>query len=269
LNNTVKSIAIGSFDGLHIAHKALIDQVEALVIIERNVGYLTPGYKRSLYTSKECYFYHFDKIKSLSSDEFIDKLKIDFPKLEKIVVGYDFKFGKEKMGNANSLKDFFSGSVVIVDEVRKDNVSVHSKTITQFLKESNIKMGNDLLGRKYCIDGSPVKGQGLGKEKFVPTININVSQYLLPKDGVYATRTKIEDIWYESVTFLGHRETTDGSFAVETHLLYEDLDEVQSDNIWIEFECFLRDNSKFSSFEELKKQIDIDILNAKKILPIS
>jgi len=104
INNTIKSIAIGSFDGLHIAHKTLIDEVEAIVIIERNGGYLTPGYKRSVHTDKICCFYHFDKVKSLSPEAFVDKLKEDFPSLEKIVVGYDFHFGKGKSGNAKMLQ---------------------------------------------------------------------------------------------------------------------------------------------------------------------
>jgi riboflavin kinase/FMN adenylyltransferase len=263
--NNIKSIAIGSFDGLHIAHMKLVDQVEALVIIERNGGYLTPGFKRSLYTSKECYFYHFDKIRALTAKQFVEKLKMDFPNLEHIVVGYDFAFGKEKMGNANSLKELFSGNVSIVNEVTYENISVHSRIIKQFIKDGNIQMVNNLFGRKYQIDGKVIKGQGLGKKEFVPTINLKGTEYALPHDGVYATRTKIENKWYKSVTFLGYRETTDGSFAVETHLLYDNV-EVQSGTVWIEFDSFIRKNEKFSSFEELKEQIVIDINKAKIIL---
>ncbi|HHS92911.1 MAG TPA: bifunctional riboflavin kinase/FAD synthetase, partial [Campylobacterales bacterium] len=72
--NSIKSIAIGSFDGIHRGHEALISQVEALVIIERNGGYLTPGYKRSLVVDKICFFYHFEQIKCLSAKEFVEKL---------------------------------------------------------------------------------------------------------------------------------------------------------------------------------------------------
>ena len=77
--NSITSIAIGSFDGIHLAHQQLIDKVDALVIIERNGGYLTPGYKRSLYTDKECYFYHFEKVRDLSPEAFVAKLNTDFP----------------------------------------------------------------------------------------------------------------------------------------------------------------------------------------------
>jgi len=74
LSNEIKRIAIGSFDGMHVAHQRLAEKVDALVIIERNGGYLTPGYKRSRYTSKVCCFYHFDVIKSLTPEAFVHKL---------------------------------------------------------------------------------------------------------------------------------------------------------------------------------------------------
>ena len=172
--NKIKSIAIGSFDGLHMAHKVLINQVEALIIIERNGGYLTPGYTRTFYTSKYCCFYHFDKIKTSTKEEFVATLKEDFPQLEKIVVGYDFAFGREKSGNANTLKALFDGEVVIVDEVMYQNISVHSRTIKSFLIEGNILMANALLGRQYALSGSVIRGQGLGEKSLVPTINLNV-----------------------------------------------------------------------------------------------
>ncbi len=265
LKNTIKSIAIGSFDGIHIAHQRLIEQAEAIVIIERNGGYLTPGYKRSLYTSKICCFYHFDKIRSLTPQAFVAKLKEDFPKLEKIVVGYDFAFGKEKAGDAEHLNELFDGEVCIVKEVSCEGVSVHSRTIKNYLEEGNIKMANCLLGRAYRIDGEVVKGQGLGKKELVATLNLYVEDYQLPMEGVYATRSNINGRWLPSVSFLGHRVTTDGSFAVETHILDENVGEVQG-QVWLEFVAYLRENKKFDGLDELKQQISEDIDQARRIL---
>jgi len=262
LNNTIKSIAIGSFDGIHIAHQILIYQADAIVIIERNSGYLTPGYKRSLHTDKICCFYHFDKVKSLTPEAFVHKLKKDFPHLEKIVVGYDFAFGKEKAGNADHLDELFDGEVYIVKEVCVEGIPVHSRTIKNYLKEGNIAWANKLLGREYAINGEVIKGQGLGKKELVPTLNLYVDHYQLPLEGVYATRTKIEDKWLNSISFLGHRVTTDGSFAIETHIIDEDVWNVQG-NIGVKFIAFLRPNQKFSDLEGLKKQIQKDILQAK------
>jgi len=262
LNNNIKSIAIGSFDGIHLAHQELIEKVDALVIIERNSGYLTPGYKRSLYTEKACHFYHFDKIKALTPEAFVDTLMLDFPKLERVVVGYDFHFGKEKAGNAKVLEDLFHKEVEIVNEVKIEEISIHSRTIKQYLQHGDIAMANMLLGRHYVIDGEPVPGQGLGKKELFPTINLNVEAYQLPMEGVYATRTMIDHNWYDSVSFLGHRVTTDGSFAVETHILESSISDVRN-NIWIEFISFIRENRKFNDLKQLRSQIENDIEQAK------
>lgn len=265
LTNSIKSIAIGSFDGIHQGHKALIRQVEAIVIIERNGGYLTPGHKRSFCVEQPCFFYHFDKIKSLRAKNFVKRLKEDFPQLETIVVGYDFGFGYKKEGDSTLLQELFDGEVVVVQEVKSADISVHSQTIKQYIAEGNIKLVNQLLGRPFVIYGQIVSGQGLGKNELVPTLNLKVHDYELPKEGVYATRTKIGDEWFDSVTFLGHRVTTDGSFAVETHVIDKDIG-VVTGSVWVAFVDFIRENQKFNGLEALKKQIRDDIEKAKQIL---
>jgi riboflavin kinase/FMN adenylyltransferase len=265
INNDIKAIAIGSFDGLHIAHKTLIDKVDALVIIERNGGYLTPGYKRSFHTDKVCCFYHFDKVKSLNPEAFVNKLKEDFPSLEKIVVGYDFHFGKGKAGNAEMLQALCDREVLVVDEVSIEGIPVHSRTIKAYLREGKVEMANKLLGRRYTIDGDVIAGQGLGKKELVPTLNLHVDHYQLPLEGVYATRTKIGNEWFASVSFLGHRVTTDGSYAVETHIIDKNIGEV-SGTVAIEFVAFIRENQKFDGLDGLKKQIQDDIDRVRKIL---
>ncbi len=261
--NTIKAIAIGSFDGLHIAHQRLINEVDAIVIIERNGGYLTPGYKRSFYTDKVCCFYHFDKVKSLSPEAFVAQLKSDFPSLKKIVVGYDFHFGKGKAGNAEMLQALCDREVLVIDEVSIEGIPVHSRTIKAYLREGKVEMANKLLGRRYTIDGEVIAGQGLGKKELVPTLNLHVDHYQLPLEGVYATRTKIGNEWFVSVSFLGHRVTTDGSYAVETHVIGKDIGEV-SGRVVIEFIAFIRENQKFDGLDVLKKQIQDDIGIAKK-----
>ncbi len=265
LKSEIKSIAIGSFDGIHLGHQTLIDKADALVIIERNSGYLTPGYKRSLFTSKVCCFYHFDKIKSLTPEAFVHKLEVDFPELQTIIVGYDFHFGKNKAGNAQMLTTLCDKEIVIIDQVSHDGIPVHSRTIKEYLREGKIALANTLLGRIYYIQGEVIQGQGLGKKELVPTINLNVKEYQLPLEGVYATRTLIDDQWLNSISFLGHRVTTDDSYAVETHILDKEIGEV-SGEIALEFVDFIRINQKFDSLDALKKQIYDDIGMAKEIL---
>ncbi len=258
LTNSIKSIAIGSFDGIHLAHQRLISQVEAVVIIEKNSATLTHGYKRVEYIKKPTFFYHFYTIKSLLAREFIKKLNRDFPKLNKIVVGYDFTFGFKKEGDTTLLKKIFKGEVVVVDEVKYNNISIHSCTIREFILSGNISMANRLLNHNYKIFGRVIKGQGLGKRKLFPTINIKVQNYTLPKEGVYISKTLIDNIWFNSITFLGHRVSTDGTYAIETHIIDRDI-EFTKEEIEIEFIDFIRDNRKFNSLKELKEQIRRDI----------
>ena len=261
----IKSIAIGTFDGLHIAHHALIAEADALVIIERNGGLLTAGYRRCFYTSKPCFFYHFDKIRALSPEDFVQKLKDDFSDLERIVVGYDFHFGKNKAGNAELLERLCDKEVMVIDEVCHEGVSVHSRTIRELLGNGELKRAGELLGRDYLVAGDVISGQGLGAKSLVATLNLDVKYYQLPLAGVYATHTKIAGQWKDSISFLGHRVTTDGAFAVETHILGQDLGKVKG-KVEIKFVDFIRQNHKFEGLNALKLQIKKDILEAQKIL---
>ncbi|MEJ2498223.1 MAG: riboflavin kinase [Sulfurovaceae bacterium] len=190
----IRSIALGAFDGIHLAHQELIRRVDGVVIIERGNGRLTPGFVREQYIAKPKFFYHFDK---------------------------------------------------------------------ETLEAGNIKVANRLLGRAYKICGTVIAGQGVGKKQLVPTINLKVQDYILPKEGVYVTQTVIDGICYESVSFIGHRESTDGSFAVETHILDKDIQAV-FEKVEIVFLDFIRENRKFDDLDRLKKQIDLDIKTARQ-----
>ena len=268
LKNSIKSIAIGSFDGIHIGHQALIEQVEAVVIIERNRGTLTSGFRRTNHLKQSCFFYFFEHIKCLSAEAFIARLKKDFPQLEKIVVGYDFAFGYKKEGNSQLLKDLFEGEVVVVDEVKNRAISIHSRTIKDYLSEGNLFLVKALLGRNFTVYGKVIKGQGLGRRELVPTLNLKIYDFHLPKSGVYASRTKIGKIWLDSVTFLGHRVTTDGLFAIESYILDRDIG-LLSGFVEIEFIWFIRENKKFKTLEALKKQIQEDIKEVKASLKLN
>ena len=253
----VKSVAIGTFDGVHIAHQELIKRADGVVIIERFASTITPGYNKALFTKKETFFYLFDKIKNDTPQDFVNRLKEDFPNLEKIVVGYDFKFGKDKTGSIDTLKTLFS-NIEVVKEFKVDGISIHSKLIRQFIVDSKIDKVNNLLGRYYSIKGYQIRGQGLGAKELVPTINLNVTQYTMPR-GVFAIRAKIEDKVYKAICFIGNRVTTDNSFSVEFYILEDYKLDFTYLPIEIEFLKFIRENRKFNTLKELKEQIYLDI----------
>ena len=263
--NTITSIAIGGFDGMHSAHQELfknLDEHGAIVSIESGYANLTPKSFRQEYSIYPIYYYVLENIKHLEGDEFIKLIKEEFPNLKKIVVGFDFCFGKNRKYCIEKLKDLFNGEVLVIDEIKIDEIPVHSRIIRQYLKDGNIKMANKLLGKEYKLYGQQIKGQGLGTKSFVPTINLKVDEFLLPQEGVYITKTILDNKEYKSITFLGHRVTTDGSYAVETHILDENI---TNDNYTTQVKFYekIRDNKKFDSFEDLKKQIFDDIELAK------
>lgn len=162
------------------------------------------------------------------------------------------------------MKNIFDGVVVVIPEIKLNNFPVHSRYIREFLLNGDIEKANSFLGKEYKIFGKHIVGQGLGKKEFVATINLNVNEFLLPQSGVYITKTIVNDIEYNSVSFLGHRGSTDGKFAVETHILNQENIEIKDENVQIKFIRRIRENRKFDNFLELKNQILKDIDIAKK-----
>lgn len=269
LKDNIDTIAIGSFDGIHLGHMALINKLGdngALFVIDKDHANLTPGIKRSEYSKYPCMFYHFLKIKDLTGVEFIELLKKEFVNLKKIIVGYDFEFGKKRSCNAQDLKRMSALDIEVVEEHTQDGASIHSSLIRAFLSNGDVDKANRFLGREYSIIGDVISGQGLGKEELYPTMNLRVRDYLLPLDGVYATRTKVGEKIYDSVSFVGNRVSTDGLFSIETHILDKDIESTQ--NVEIFFVEYLRDNKKFETLSELKEQISQDIKLAKERLGV-
>jgi riboflavin kinase/FMN adenylyltransferase len=269
-NDNIKEIAIGRFDGMHLAHQKLFSKLSskcgAILVIDAGYSNLTPHKYKQEYTKYPIMLMDLASIRHLDDIGFIQALKDRFCTLEKIVVGYDFRFGKDRKFDIYDLNKNFDGIVDIVDEVKVDSIAVHSKIIREYIQDGNINMANKLLGREYKVYGDQVKGQGLGKEKFIPTMNLVTGDFLLPSEGVYATKTIFDRKIYDSITFVGHRVSTDGSFAVETHIIDKDISKHSTKDIAVKFISKIRDNKKFDSFEELKVQIELDLKHAKDIL---
>ena len=247
---------------MHLAHKELFNRLDnngGIIVIQTTHANITPFMSRERHTNYPIYFYPLENIKHLSGKQFVKLLEEEFPNMKKIVVGYDFHFGNQAAYNSKNLIEFFDADVEVVDEFKVNDISVHSRVIRSLLREGNIELANKLLGYNYQLTGLTIKGQGIGKKQFVPTININVKYFLIPQEGIYVTNTKLNDVVYHSVTFIGHRVTTDGQFAVETHILDNNFNQEVPKNVDIEFITKIRDNCKFEKFEDLKKQINLDI----------
>lgn len=264
--NTITSIAIGGFDGMHKAHQELfkrLDKNGAIVVIQTGYANLTPKSYRQEYSHFPIYYYILDNIKHLEGEEFIKLLKEEFINLKKIVIGFDFRFGKNRKYDSEDLKEFFKGKIEVIPEIKINNVAVHSRYIRDFIQKGEIQSANRFLGKEYKIYGKQIKGQGLGEKSFVPTINVSVEKFLLPKNGVYITKTILDNKEYDSISFIGHRKTTDNKFSIETYILYKDII-YKEYLVQIKFLLRLRDNFKFDTYEKLKEQILKDIERAKE-----
>ena len=263
------AIAIGGFDGMHTGHQQLFSQLGengTIVVIETGYANLTPKRERENFSEYPILYVELDSIRHLDGEGFMEFLKGNFPKLSKIVVGYDFHFGKDRKYSFNDLNTLFDGDVVVVQEVTHHGDSIHSHKIRAKLQIGDIKGANNFLGHNYTIRGEKVQGQGIGAKELVATINIEATGFLTPKEGVYATLTRIDDEehYHPSVSFVGHRVTTDGSFAIESHIL--DGKVLCERKAAISFVSFIRNNEKFDSLDELKKAIKTDIAKASKEL---
>lgn len=264
-NKNITNIAIGKFESMHLAHLRVLSHLDkngAILLIKKPTeSFLLSINERQKFSKYPIYIIEFKKIKYLSGKKFIKLLQKTFPNLKTIIVGQDFRFGK---GRKSGIKDIaqFGLNVISVPEIFLDGIAVHSSTIRDYLMNGQIELANKLLGRNYSIKGKVVKGLGLGAKELVPTINIKPKQYILPQNGVYAGFARVGKKIYRSIIFLGNRLSIDSSFSVECHILGSFSAQVEP-KVEIFFVKKMRDNQKFSSLLELKKQIKLDIKAAK------
>lgn len=264
----IETIAIGTFDGMHIAHQKLISLCDGIVVVSKGCASLTRGWKRSLYTNKPIFVYQLKDIKHLNAQDFIDRLYIDFPNLKKIVVGYDFIFGKDRSADAKTLQKYFKGTVEVIDEIKLDGISVHSRVVRESVSRGDIELASKMLGRLYRVDGEQIRGQGLGSKELVPTINLSINGYMLPR-GIFLVNVEIKRVKYKAIAFVGHRVTVDGEFSFEVHILGKKLNHSVDGKIWVEFIKFIRDVKKFDTIAKLKEQIKMDLKEANNIISSS
>src|SRR5580765_68708 len=183
--------------------------------------------------------------------------------------GDNFHFGHKAQGNAASLKELgrqFGFDVRTYPVMMVRGIQVSSSQVRALLTAGKIGMARRLLGRAFSITGAPGRGRGYGHKYTVPTINLSRYDDLVPGDGVYFTRTRVDSETFNSVTNVGLRPTFgDESFAIETHLLdFHPLDVTAQTEVEISFLKWRRPEIKFPSVEALKGQIGKDVRRAQR-----
>ena len=272
-------ITIGTFDGIHIAHRKLINETlctsskwglkpvvltfsrhkykksEKLTTLEEKLELLQNLKVPTVILMDERVF-------SIRAEDFLREHLSSRFGLRWLFLGYNHRFGLNREGDAvfaTRYMDELEFSLTVLSPIKIDGITVSSSRIRQLLKEGNLKMANRLLGYRYFITGKVIPGAGMGRKIGFPTANLEVpEEKLIPAEGVYATRVHINGRVFPGAMHIGKRETLNLPPSLEVHILNFTGD-ITGEKIRVELIEFLRKPMKFPSIDELRRQIEKDI----------
>jgi riboflavin kinase/FMN adenylyltransferase len=285
-------IAIGNFDGIHLGHQKVINDARrkakknrlpfGLMTFEPvPVMFFNKKIKNHRINSLEQKKDQLKKLKldflivikfnknfsSLSPEEFIKKIIHKKTSCRFLYVSKNFRFGFKRKGNIETLKKYenqYNFKNVIVKPFKAKKKIISSTFIRQKIRKGHIEEVNKLLNRNWCIKGKVIKGQKRGRKIGFPTCNLRLNSYVIPRLGVYAVKVKTNNVGNNGIANIGYRPTFNGqSLLLETNIFGINKN-LYNKVITVSFKKFLRAEKKFKSFEYLKKQIKIDIKQAKK-----
>jgi len=284
-------VTLGTFDGVHIGHNAILEKIckaaqqenlESVIltffphprlIVSNNydIKLLNTIEEKSVLLEKkgiQNFIVHpFDKTFSeLSPREFVTQVLVQKLNIQKIIIGHDHKFGKDRAADFNDLINFgkeFGFEVEEISAQQINDVSVSSTKIRNSLLEGNVSLANEYLGYPYLLTGNVVKGNQLGRTIGFPTANIEIPEdyKLIPKNGVYIVTATVNNQTVLGMMNIGVKPTLgENKLSIEVHLLNFDKD-IYQQKIQVHILQRLREEQKFASFEALKSQIEIDKQN--------
>ncbi len=276
-------IALGSFDGLHLGHISLINKTVQLskqnnaksmicTFINHPLSVINKEISPKLIMENDTKIkllentgidivnlVTFDKVfMKIKPEEFIKNM-VNFYNAKGIVVGFNYRFGFKNLGDVEMLEKYseeLGYKLYICDAVSNNNEIVSSSSIRHLITEGNIIRANELLGRPYSITGEVIKGKELGRTIGFPTVNLDYNkQYVIPKGGVYYTMAEYGNNIYKAITNIGYNPTVHGGkLSVETYILNFNK-QIYGEKVKIYFIKRMRDEVKFNTLEELRKQL--------------
>jgi riboflavin kinase/FMN adenylyltransferase len=281
-------LTLGTFDGVHLGHRKILekltqnteeDKYESLVLTfyphpkmvlqgESEVKILnTIREKIDLLASigiQNLVIHPFDETFSqLTAEEFVKTVLVDQFHIQKIIIGHDHRFGKNRTANIDDLIAFgekydFEVEQISVQEI--EDVSISSTKIRTALTEGNITLANDYLGYEYFLTGIVTKGKQLGRTIGIPTANLQIEENdkLIPSNGVYVVKSSINKKTVFGMMNIGFNPTVSGNkLSVEVH--YFDFDgDLYDQEIRVSILKYLRSEQKFGSVALLKAQLEKD-----------
>lgn len=289
-------LTIGKFDAIHLGHQHLLNialqeaskgkkklivmtfEPHPLTVLKsdtRNIRILPLSEKIKRLADMGVDFLFIQKFTkdfaNLSADDFVKKILVDDLKINHLLVGEDFVFGKNREGNiavASQLARKYNFNFTAVPLHEMDQINYSSSQIRAYLSTGNIQKASSLLGYNYYICGRVCAGNKRGKKIGFATANISLNDIFYPICGVYAVKIYIdsEQQTYYGVANLGAKPTfNENSHVLEVHI-FDFNREIYGKKLKVELLSYLRSQRKFENMEELHKQIKLDVKLAKNYL---
>ena len=287
-NGTI--ITIGTFDGVHLGHKKILKQLidkKKQSGLETMVFTFDPHPRKVLFPDQQdlklitntnekvsllseigidhVIVYPFSKAFSeINPDEYIGEILVEKLKAKCIIVGYDHRFGKNRVGGLDLLIKYaekYNYEVIEIAAEDINSINISSTQIRKAIESGNIELANQFLGYSFFISGKVSEGKKLGRTIGFPTANISISNAdkIIPKNGVYAVKVEIKNEPFNGMLNIGINPTvsTTLQLKMEVHL-FDFNQQVYGEDIKVSFIYRVRDEQKFSSIEALKNQLELD-----------
>lgn len=295
-NNGKLALALGNFDGMHIAHQKIIRQTKhkaSAAGLKSAVFLLDPHPVKLLYPHKKfpllsalperaemmenlgidyLFVEKFTaEMSALTPRQFMQDYLVDILKVREIVVGYDYTFGRQGKGTTDDLRTWgklFNFNVDIIPPVMLGHEVVSSTLIRKLIANGQVRKAADYLGRYFARKGKVVHGEGRGQLLGFPTANLDIdAELLLPQKGVYLSLVSWRNQNIFGLTNIGNKPTfgLNEKIFVEIYLLNFNED-IYDEELTAAFLCRIRDEKAFKNIRSLKEQIEADIIIAQKLI---
>lgn len=290
-------VTSGTFDGVHLGHQKILSRLKELASQHQGESVvitfwphprlilkpddtslkLLNTFEEKAELLKGIGIQHLVRIpftkefSQLTSQEFITNILVEGIGTKKLIIGYDHRFGKNREGSFEQLKQNGPTYGFDVEEIPKqdvDHIAVSSTKIRQALEQGKPEVANQLLGRPYSITGRVIKGDKLGRLMGFPTANIDIDTHfkLIPMDGIYAVRVTYGHATFGGMLYIGNRPTVNGSTRnIEVNIFDFDRD-IYGEGLTVHFHQLIRTDSRFQDLEALKLQLQDDKHKALAIL---
>ena len=287
-------LCIGNFDGIHLGHQHVIkkiinnsrsDNLKSAIMTfvphpkiffkrtDNNFNIITNDYKKNFLESLgvENYIeYKFNKtLSNLEAINFIEKILVKQLHVKKIIVGKDFRFGKDRKGDTALLKKLsnkyhYKLSIISHIKNKKTNLKFSSSLIRKNINKGSFEKVSEALGRNWFMQGKIIKGDQKARLINFPTANMKPGNHILPKKGVYCVNIVFQANLYRGIANFGERPTVKGvNLLLETHI-FDFNGDIYGKELTVEFLTFIRPEKKFKDFKSLTNQIQKDVIKAKK-----